>query len=323
MPDVVATVGGQPIPRTDFELRYEPLAKMVLARRDDGILPNAFQAKHRVKFIEELTWAKQLELATGGDYEREKLAKLESDERRHVSDWEAWLARINQTPEIRRDNNLVYLRERALFAARGMSIKASEDELRAQYEANKDKMTAPQEVVRASHLLITYGPRTGEEKIQPLTAAARDAATPEQLEQWKQAARARAEALRAKSLEPGVDFNELAKEYSEGPGAFRGGDMGLFPFRQMVPAYAEAAFALQAGETSALVEDDKGFYVIRSFGKFPAGELLPFEAVRPDIERQLEQQKYGAAKQALKTELDESYPVVSEILDEARNYKGR
>lgn len=50
-----------------------------------------------------------------------------------------------------------------------------------------------------------------------------------------------------KNLEGGADFAELAKTKSIGPSNVKGGDLGYFGKGQMVPAFAEAAFALKAG----------------------------------------------------------------------------
>ena len=47
----------------------------------------------------------------------------------------------------------------------------------------------------------------------------------------------------------GADFAQLASQYSEEPGAAeRGGDLGYFGPSDMVQPFAEAAFALNAGE---------------------------------------------------------------------------
>jgi peptidyl-prolyl cis-trans isomerase C len=332
LPDVLATVDGHEIPRREFEIRYEPGAAMILARRDDGQVPAQYQASQRKKLIEALIWSKQLELEaarTKIDVTPEALAKAEADEREHVLDWEAWLARVGQTVEIRHQANVDHLRERALLEARVGSLTASEDELRAAYAQHQDKFVASEEMARASHLLLTYGPRVGDEKIQPLTPDAQAAATEAEQAEWDAKARARATALREAFLRasgpegaPGVDFNEFAREWSEGPGAFRGEDMGLFPRRQMVPEYAEAAFTLEPGQLSQPIKSDKGYYVIRSFGRYPAGPL-PFEAVRADLVRQVESEKFRVAHEALEAELDGRYAIVSAALDEASAFLQR
>lgn len=323
LPDVVAQVEGHDILRSEFEVRYEPAAAQILARRTDGKVPAPYQAMQRETILDKLIWSKLLELEaerSGVDFTPEALAKIEAEEREHVRDWPAWLARTGQTVETRHQANIDYLRERALLEARIGSLSASEDELKAAFEAGRDKFVASEEMIRASHLLLTYGPRVADEKIQPMLPEQKAAATPEQIAQWDAAAKARAEALREAALVPGADFNELARRQSEDPGASRGGDMGLFPRRQMVGEYADAAFALEPGEVSQPVRSDKGYYVIKSFGRYPAGPL-PFEAVRADLVRHVEGEKFKQARAALKVELEGRFSIQSPARDAARAFR--
>ena len=321
--DVVALVAGHEISRADFDTRYEPEAAAILTRRTDGKVPAPFQAMQRETILDKLIWSKLLELEaerSAVDFTPEAMVKIEAEERRHIRDWPAWLARVGQTVEIRHQANVDYLRERALLEARVGPLAASEDELKAAYEAGLAQFVASEEMARASHLLLTYGPRVADEKIQPLTPEQQAAATPEELAQWDAAAKARAEALRQLALAPDVDFNELAREWSEGPGAYRGEDMGLFPRKQMVGEYAEAAFTLEPGQLSQPIKSDKGYYVIKSFGRFPAGQL-PFEAVRADLVRYVESEKFKQAHALLKTELEGRFPIESPALEQARAYR--
>jgi hypothetical protein len=102
--------------------------------------------------------------------------------------------------------------------------------------------------IRASHILIAYkGSRSAAPKI----------------ERTKEQAKKRAEAV-VKKAQAGGDFQALAKQYSDDPGSGpRGGELGSFTRGQMVKPFADAAFSLQPGQVSEIVETEFGFHVIK------------------------------------------------------------
>jgi peptidyl-prolyl cis-trans isomerase C len=69
-------------------------------------------------------------------------------------------------------------------------------------------------------------------------------------------------------LKKGGDFAALSKQYSKDPGASaQGGDLGWFKKSDMVPEFADAAFAMKDNEiTPAPVKTQFGWHVIQTLG---------------------------------------------------------
>jgi peptidyl-prolyl cis-trans isomerase SurA len=61
----------------------------------------------------------------------------------------------------------------------------------------------------------------------------------------------------------GVDFGSLAKNYSQGPGAEAGGDMGYFARGELEPVLEAAVENLKAGEVSPDIETTRGIHIIK------------------------------------------------------------
>lgn len=108
-------------------------------------------------------------------------------------------------------------------------------------------------------------------------------ASEEEIEEAYEERREEAEQL-VEQLRDGADFAELAEEESDDPGSReQGGDVGFFTSEgasdsgaQFVPAFVDAAFALEEGEISEPVRTQFGWHII---------EVT--ERIVPDAEQQL------------------------------------
>ena len=97
----------------------------------------------------------------------------------------------------------------------------------------------------------------------------------------------------AKKLEDGVDFAELAKEYSEDPGSgSKGGDLGWFTAGRMVKAFEDGVLALEDGEISAPIKTNYGFHIIKRIGTRTRSQE-PLEKMEDNLRKTIEREKQG------------------------------
>ncbi len=87
---------------------------------------------------------------------------------------------------------------------------------------------------------------------------------PPEITRTKDEALARIHEVQEK-LAGGGDFAALAGEYSDGPTSVRGGDLGSFGRGRMDPAFESAAFGLEVGGVSDVVETPFGYHLIQRY----------------------------------------------------------
>lgn len=129
-----------------------------------------------------------------------------------------------RTPERRKVKYII-------FPVQPEKVELTEEQIQGRMTSFPEKQE-----VRASHILLTLDDENARQKGEEL------------LEQ----------------LRAGADFAELAKEYTKDEAsAASGGDVGFFGRGAMVPEFEAAAFSLEPGEISDLVETQYGFHIIK------------------------------------------------------------
>jgi peptidyl-prolyl cis-trans isomerase C len=131
-------------------------------------------------------------------------------------------------------------------------------------------------------------------------------------EQTRTIARMKADQVHQRAVN-GEDFATLAKELSEDTTAAQGGDLGFFEKNRMVPALADAAFALELGQISPVVETQFGYHVIKAEERRPAGSV-PLEEAKAPIRRVIVNEKTNVAVGQLVQTLGQGADIV--FLDE-------
>jgi len=155
----------------------------------------------------------------------------------------------------------------------------TDDELRALYEQQGVGLQ-----VRARHILLQMP--------ADATPALRDSVT------------ALANELQRRAS-GGEDFATLARSFSQDGSAQQGGDLGFFGRGQMVPDFENAAFALQPGQVSGVVQSPFGLHII----KLEERQQTPFEEAGEEFRATARQERESKAEETYITSLTDTMSI--------------
>jgi len=149
---------------------------------------------------------------------------------------------------------------------------AGKAQVKEYYEKNKKEFSADKKV-KARHILTSF-------------KEARNASG-EAKERSKEAARSKAESILKEVQGNPAGFDKLATKYTDdASGKGNGGDLGFFDRTAMVKEFSDAAFALNKGQVSGIVESPFGFHIIKVEDIQDAKETT-LEAATQQIARKL------------------------------------
>jgi peptidyl-prolyl cis-trans isomerase C len=282
LPDVIADCNGDKIARTEFE----KAVKAVEQRAGGSVPPEKRDELYRgvlddlvaYRLLKQEVVARQM---TASDAEVDARIGAFKQQMGSEANFRAALQAQQLTEaKLREDAKTDILVNKLLEQEVTQKLLVKPSDIATFYEKNPDRFQQS-ESVRAAHILVLV-PQDADEKTRA-------------------AAKARAEAA-LKAAKAGQDFAQLAKRYSNDASAQRGGDLGFIPKGQMVPAFEAAAFALEPGQVSDLVETQFGYHVIKALEKRPA-RVVPFVEAAAQIEQFLQQQQRQEKSKALVEQL--------------------
>lgn len=127
------------------------------------------------------------------------------------------------------------------------------------------------------------------------------------------------------SLAKGMPFDQVASKYSEDQGTLgRSGDLGWFERKRFVQSFDEAAFKLQAGQVSGVVQTPFGFHLVRCDSIRP---MASYASMRDEMKKQYQQSRFNEDYQAyiagLKKEFryafhDDAFAALLGVLDSSQ-----
>jgi len=200
----------------------------------------------------------------------EALEKAVREQGISFEDWRAGIKNAVITQQVIRDEV-------------GRNIRLTPRDEQAFYEAHKQEFVSP-ERIRLSEILI------------PTPEDATDA----QIQQ----AKTKADEVAAK-LKDGGTFEALAKQYSGGPNADSGGELGEFKRGDLGKVLEDQTFPLKPGQWTAPIRTRQGFVILKVMEHSAEG-VQPLSAVEDQVQQAMYEQAIQPALRAYLTKLREN-----------------
>jgi peptidyl-prolyl cis-trans isomerase D len=220
-------------------------------------------------------------------------------------------------------------------AAYSAGVTVTEEQVASRYDERKADFLTPETVnlqyvqlnlpdVAATVQVTEEGLRTFYDQVatERYTTTERRRARHILVESGSDDAAARAEADKlAVEAQGGADFAALAASNSDDPGSKgQGGDLGWATRESFVAPFADALFAMNAGEIRGPVKTQFGYHIIK-LEEIEAGSQRSFDDVRAELEADYRRDQAQSAFYERSQELaDESFAALSELESVAQKF---
>jgi peptidyl-prolyl cis-trans isomerase SurA len=274
--DVVARVNDQIITRSDVERAEAQLEQEAQQNHmSAGDLALAQRDMLRDMIDEQLLLSKAKELGLNAD--ADVIRKLDEIRKQNHMDSLDDLEKAAKSQGVNFEDFKAQIRngilkQEVVRDEVGRKLELSDKDEQAYYKEHQKEFELPEQE-RLSEILV------------PLP----ENATPAEVAQ----AEAKANDLKSQIMK-GADFAELAKKYSGGQTAARGGDLGVYKIgdETLPKVFQDDTFSLKAGETTQPVRTRQGFVILKVVEHNDAGP-----AQLKDVEPQIQEALYMQAMQ--------------------------
>ncbi len=282
---VVLTINGIPVKSGEVESKLDNMMKMQMGRMRPGSAANLppdalknMRERTRQNVVEGLIIEKLIDqkvkerkIGVAETEVEDVLQDILTGNKMTLEQFKEQLVTRGVTLEVvrgqlKRHVGLMKLLELEMKAA-DEPFGATEAEVKKYFDTRQKQFSSPEQR-RASHILVKADLKDETAKAEAM----------KKIEGLLKRARA------------GEDFAELAKEYSDDPGSKSRGGEYVFPRGQMVPPFEQAAFSLEVGQISDVVETTYGYHIIKLSEKIPA-KTTSFDDAKAGIMKNLGEQK--------------------------------
>ncbi len=268
--DIVAEVNSKAVTTGDLLKQYNLYFIMSRLSRTykEGLTVNSY-LDHYISELLLLNAADNMGIKAGPDEVEKELKRYFNLFRITEDNFIRWLSSkslsIDDAKEYLKNRIILGLLCKKKFGEKNISV----EDLKAYYQRNNDFYNRPAKIM-ASHILICHTQSEGcksnlsRNEANELAEKIRKSVTPE-------------------------NFAESAKKYSYDSTGQSGGGLGIITEGIAAPSFEKAAFALQKGGISDVVETNYGFHIIYVTDKAEALNI-PFEEAKESIKYTLEEE---------------------------------
>lgn len=195
-------------------------------------------------------------------------------------------------------------------------VSVSDSQAKDFYNKNLSKFKYPDKV-RASHILISANRTEIKQQLMTKNKTMNDIEMNAEVQKIMEERYQKAQKIEAQLKNNPEKFEAIARDESDDPmTAKNGGDIGFFAKKDMVPQFANVAFAQKPNTISGIVQTPYGFHIIKVTDRMAAGQQ-PYEKVKEQIKMFISAQEQVQALQMFLTNL-KSHAVI-DYVDQSYN----